>query len=468
MAEAYSPPEGAILHNATLFLDDRDIPSVVHLVQYDNGLQIIAATLKSGSQPYAVPENFSVRIRVGKPDGRKVYRDASGFSGDRTTVYFQTSEQMTAAEGYANAIVELANMDTVVGTAKMVLVIDKNPVSREDIQSTDEYQSIEQAISAARGYAEAAAQSAASAEGSAGAADEKLQETTQLAANAAGSASTAATSAEEASASQTSAGASAQAAAENAALAAEKALAADAAAENAEGDADRAEQAADRAQSIGQGALGYYPTESDLRSAHETGENGQWAIIGETDTIWVWDSDSSSWTDSGNKTDLSKYYTKDEADQQLGELQTALGQRITEQEQKTAAAQSTADAAQSTADAANTAAAAADGKAAAAQTAAADAASHTWTLTVTAEGWTGDDAAGYTQTVDVPGMTAAVQLAGYLLPALVGSEDLEQKRAIRTAMSSISELSTGENSVTLTCYEAKPEQTLTLIVTEVR
>ena len=213
MNSNYKLPAEAVVHRVELSLDARDVPGIVHLVQYDQGMQVIAAALTADSQPYAVPEDATARVRLVKPDGKRVYHDAAGCSEDWTTVYIEVSEQMTTANGCADAILELTHGEQIAGTAKMVLVIDKNPVSREDIQSTDEYQSIEQAISAARGYAEAAAQSAASAEGSAGAADEKLQETTQLAANAAGSASTAATSAEEASASQTSAGASAQAAA---------------------------------------------------------------------------------------------------------------------------------------------------------------------------------------------------------------------------------------------------------------
>ena len=45
-----------------------------------------------------------------------------------------------------------------------------------------------------------------------------------------------------------------------------------------------------------------------------TGQNGQWAIVGATDTIWIWDSDTSAWVDSGANMDLSQYYTKTEAD----------------------------------------------------------------------------------------------------------------------------------------------------------
>ena len=46
--------------------------------------------------------------------------------------------------------------------------------------------------------------------------------------------------------------------------------------------------------------LGYYATPEALSTAHPTGENGQYANIGTTDSIWIWDSDTNTWKDSGN------------------------------------------------------------------------------------------------------------------------------------------------------------------------
>lgn len=43
---------------------------------------------------------------------------------------------------------------------------------------------------------------------------------------------------------------------------------------------------------------GWYATPDQLPS---TGENGDYAIVGSTDTVWVWDGDTSSWVDSGAK-----------------------------------------------------------------------------------------------------------------------------------------------------------------------
>ena len=47
--------------------------------------------------------------------------------------------------------------------------------------------------------------------------------------------------------------------------------------------------------------LGWYATLQALQEAHPTAEAGDWAIVGSTDTVWVWDTDTSAWTDSDTK-----------------------------------------------------------------------------------------------------------------------------------------------------------------------
>ena len=66
------------------------------------------------------------------------------------------------------------------------------------------------------------------------------------------------------------------------------------------------------------GAQGWYATPEALKAAVPIGENGWWAVIGTTDTIWTWDNDTKSWKDSIQKADLSDYYTKAQADAKFG------------------------------------------------------------------------------------------------------------------------------------------------------
>lgn len=111
----------------------------------------------------------------------------------------------------------------------------------------------------------------------------------------------------------------AEAAAESAAQAAASATLAESWAVGGTGtrqgeDTNNAQYWAQQAQQVSQGALGWYETEQALQAAHPTGTNGQWAIIGSTDTIWTWDSDTSAWVNSGAQVDLSNYYTKAQSD----------------------------------------------------------------------------------------------------------------------------------------------------------
>ena len=58
------------------------------------------------------------------------------------------------------------------------------------------------------------------------------------------------------------------------------------------------------------GAQGWYATPEALKAAVPVGENGWWAVVGTTDTIWTWDSDTNTWKDSVQKADLSNYLTQ--------------------------------------------------------------------------------------------------------------------------------------------------------------
>jgi hypothetical protein len=46
---------------------------------------------------------------------------------------------------------------------------------------------------------------------------------------------------------------------------------------------------------------GYFATPEALRTAYPTAEPGDFAIVESTDTVWVWDSDTSDWKDSDTK-----------------------------------------------------------------------------------------------------------------------------------------------------------------------
>ena len=60
------------------------------------------------------------------------------------------------------------------------------------------------------------------------------------------------------------------------------------------------------------GAQGWYATPEALKAAVPIGENGWWAVVGTTDTIWTWDGDTGAWVDTRKEVDLSDYLTQDQ------------------------------------------------------------------------------------------------------------------------------------------------------------
>lgn len=89
-------------------------------------------------------------------------------------------------------------------------------------------------------------------------------------------------------------------------------------------DNNNAKYFAEQAQSIAQGALGYYATPEALKKAHPTSKVGFWAIVGSTDSVWVWDDTTNDWVDTHKKTDLSNYYTKPQTEAIIAHKYTAI------------------------------------------------------------------------------------------------------------------------------------------------
>lgn len=64
---------------------------------------------------------------------------------------------------------------------------------------------------------------------------------------------------------------------------------------------------------------GFFATPDALKEAVPTGTDGDFAIVGTTDTLWLWDTDTQNWLDSHKPTDLSNYYTKSQVDNFLSQ-----------------------------------------------------------------------------------------------------------------------------------------------------
>ncbi len=246
------------------------VPPRVYAKQYDNNMRVVAVDLYNNGVPYVVPAGYSVNIRMEKLDGHHVYNPA--LFGTGNTVFAILTQQMLTHPGELMAEMEVVQAENVLKTATFMVVCVPSMIPPGEIESTDEYKTLQ-----------------------------------ELSAQALTAAKSAEESAREAEASQSAAAESAETASAAATTAAENSESAQAAALQAAASAAAAAESAEQAVQMAVGAKGWYADPESLQAAYSAGQNGWWAIVGTTDTIWTWDSDTEAWTDSGDKTDLSEY-----------------------------------------------------------------------------------------------------------------------------------------------------------------
>lgn len=292
-AANYSPPAAALIKATRADFDRRDVVQPVHLVQYDDTLPVLAVALYKGGQPWTLPTGADVNLRMDKKDGHYVYNPALGVSSDRATVYLAVTAQMTTGCGTFAPVVEVLAGGGVAGMASLRLEIDRNPVQDGMLESTDEYKAV-QALAA-----EVAANAKIVRDNEAGIQD--VHENIEAIKAAPANATAAAASAKEA----------------------RSWAVGDTASRPGEG-MDNAKYYAALAQQVSQGAVGWYPNYEALYAAHDTGYDGNWAIVGDTDTIWVWDSDTGVWKDTGESSKFANYYDKTQIDALLAAMKSKL------------------------------------------------------------------------------------------------------------------------------------------------
>lgn len=292
-AANYSPPAEALIKATRADFDRRDVVQPVHLVQYDDTLPVLAVALYKGGQPWTLPTGADVNLRMDKKDGHYVYNPALGVSSDRNTVYLAVTAQMTTGCGTFAPVVEVLAGGGVAGMAALRLEIDRNPVQDGMLESTDEYKTVQVLA------AEVAANAKIVRDNEAGIQD--VHENIEAIKAAPANATAAAASAKEA----------------------RSWAVGDTASRPGEG-MDNAKYYAALAQQVSQGAVGWYPNYEALYAAHDTGYDGNWAIVGDTDTIWVWDSDTGTWRDTGESSKFANYYDKVQIDALLTAMKSKL------------------------------------------------------------------------------------------------------------------------------------------------
>jgi hypothetical protein len=286
----YSPPSAAQVKNCTADFDLRRAPVPINLVQFDKTIPILAVALYKGGTAYKLPEDAEANVRMGKRNNLYVYNPVLGCNEGRTLVYVAVTPQMTTQDGVFYPILEVLAGGGVAGTSPLQLVIQRNPVQEGDLEDTSEAQTLADLASQAAASANAAADSA-----------RIVQENK----DAIQSANANMEAIKAAPANATAAAASAKEARSWAV--------GDTASRPGEG-MDNAKYYAALAQQVSQGAVGWYPNYEALYAAHDTGYDGNWAIVGDTDTIWVWDSDTGVWKDTGESSRFANYYDKTQID----------------------------------------------------------------------------------------------------------------------------------------------------------
>ena len=256
--------------------------------------------LYKGGTAYKLPEDAEANVRMGKRNNLYVYNPVLGCNEGRNLVYVAVTPQMTTQDGVFYPILEVLADGGVAGTSPLQLVIQRNPVQEGDLEDTSEAQTLADLASQAAASANAAADSA-----------RIVQENKDAIQNA--NANMEAIKA---------APANAKAAADSAKEARSWAVG-DTGTRPGEG-MDNAKYYAALAQQVSQGAVGWYPNYEALYAAHDTGYDGNWAIVGDTDTIWVWDSDTGKWHDTYESSKLANYYDKTQIDAMLAAMKSKL------------------------------------------------------------------------------------------------------------------------------------------------
>ncbi len=232
----YTPKSSDIVHETAVdFITRQQLSLPLHMVQYDNTMPVIAVALYKSGNPFNVSSDMDVNIRVGKPDKTYVYNSILGYSsGNSNVVYFEVTHQMTAVPGKLTPVIEIVKKASVAASASFDLLIDRNPVQQDDVESSDEWKSIEKNVQRVEEYARQASESKTAAAASEQNAEKYARQASESKTSSAASEQNAEKYARQASESKTSAAASEQNAEKYARQASESKTAAAASEQNAE------------------------------------------------------------------------------------------------------------------------------------------------------------------------------------------------------------------------------------------
>lgn len=311
-------PDNRIISIVTASLiGNQNITSNISVIQYDNTLPVVGVNLLTNNNNQYMPsESDTLCVRMGKHDGKGVVNECLGFDSNGT-IYFAVTQQMAAAYGMGRAVIEISNTDGVKSSSVISINVVQNPVQEDQIESENEFKTVTELLQEVQTAVEILSNNQ-------GALDYMEQhgeditnvsnhtDAIQTVADAntsinivAGNISNINTAAQNIAA-ITAAPTHAQNAKDSATLAESWAIGGTGTRSGE--DTNNARYYAQQAALSANGYLGYYSTLGGLQSTHPTGENGEWAIVGEYNTIYIWNSSENEWIGTNNN-----FYSRDEA-----------------------------------------------------------------------------------------------------------------------------------------------------------
>lgn len=153
--------EQQILQKINLDFARAGIPPRVFAKQGDNNMRVVAVSLYNDGKAYKVPGGYAVNVSAKKPDGKSVYNPATEVAGN--VAYITLTQQMLAVHGIVSAEIEVVRGPDTLKTEKWQINVEECASPENQVESTDEYKTIQQLLAETEAAKDAAAQAAADA-----------------------------------------------------------------------------------------------------------------------------------------------------------------------------------------------------------------------------------------------------------------------------------------------------------------
>ena len=133
-------------------------PEKIDVMQYDSNVRYMAVSFFDNRRIWPIPDGFSVNLRMEKSDGKVVLNPSSVLQGN--LALFQVTQQMCVVVGEHPFVVEVIDGENAIYSFPCILNVVENPVSQGEIDSTDEFKTLDELVKEAQEAADSAAQSA--------------------------------------------------------------------------------------------------------------------------------------------------------------------------------------------------------------------------------------------------------------------------------------------------------------------